>query len=401
MNILVLTFCYEPDLTAGSYKNSALVKGLLKEGGDNVNVDVITTQPNKFFSYEVKAPAYEEKKNLKIWRIPVPPHHTGFLDRIWSYKTYYLETQKILKKQKTRYDVVYASTSRLFTGYLGARIAKKQKTTLYLDIRDIFVDSIKDVIKNKWIKLFLIPALKTIEKYTIKRANHINLVSGGFVNYFKKYYKGTISTYTNGVDEIFYEYDFSKSEPDESQPKIITYAGNMGEGQGLEKIIPNIASRTNGKYLFKMIGGGGRKQPLIDKIKELNVTNVIFVEPVSREKLLAYYKDSDFLFLHLNDYPAFEKVLPSKIFEYAATGKPIIAGISGFSKSFMEQEVDNVIFFEQCNDEDLNEKLDHYAYKAHPRTDFLKKYRRTTLISKMANSILNHDKKLHLPNNNS
>ena len=45
------------------------------------------------------------------------------------------------------------------------------------------------------------------------------------------------------------------------------------------------------------------------------------------------------LFIHLNAYPAFEKVLPSKIFEYAATGKPILAGVSGYSADFIRNNL--------------------------------------------------------------
>ena len=41
------------------------------------------------------------------------------------------------------------------------------------------------------------------------------------------------------------------------------------------------------------------------------------INPVSRDELRIFYDQSDFLFLHLNDYQAFRKVLPSKIFELA------------------------------------------------------------------------------------
>ena len=47
---------------------------------------------------------------------------------------------------------------------------------------------------------------------------------------------------------------------------------------------------------------------------------------------------TDVLFLHLNDYSAFRKVIPSKIFEYAATGKPIVAGVSGYAAEFLRHE---------------------------------------------------------------
>ena len=52
---------------------------------------------------------------------------------------------------------------------------------------------------------------------------------------------------------------------------------------------------------------------------------------------MSEYDKASILFLHLNDYEAFYKVLPSKIFEYATTGKPIIAGVNGFAKDVISK----------------------------------------------------------------
>jgi len=54
------------------------------------------------------------------------------------------------------------------------------------------------------------------------------------------------------------------------------------------------------------------------------------------------------LFLHLNAHAAFEKVLPSKIFEYAH-GKPIWAGVAGHAARFIASEVPNAAVFAPCN----------------------------------------------------
>ena len=55
------------------------------------------------------------------------------------------------------------------------------------------------------------------------------------------------------------------------------------------------------------------------------------------------------MFLHLNDFNAFEKVLPSKIFEYGATEKPILAGVSGYAKKFIDSEIINCATFNPCD----------------------------------------------------
>ena len=89
----------------------------------------------------------------------------------------------------------------------------------------------------------------------------------------------------------------------------------------------------------------------------MKLENVIFFTPVSREKLKKIYKKVNFLFLHLNRHSSNKKVLPSKIFEYGAIGKPIIAGVFGESYKFMKKELSNCYFFEPLNYKKIVKKI--------------------------------------------
>ena len=111
---------------------------------------------------------------------------------------------------------------------------------------------------------------------------------------------------------------------------------------------------------------------------------------MSRERLLEIYNDSDFLFLHLNDYEAFEKVLPSKIFELATFDKPIIAGVGGYANKFISDNVSNVILFNPCDAEAMVYGLQNYTYVNEKRTDFISKFSRANINRDMAESILSY-----------
>ena len=100
---------------------------------------------------------------------------------------------------------MFASSSRLFTAYLGYTIAEKSNAPLYLDIRDIFVDTMSDVFKSKILKIGILPILKLIENKTFSYAKHINLISAGFKSYFTKFSNTEFTFYTNGIDEEFLE----------------------------------------------------------------------------------------------------------------------------------------------------------------------------------------------------
>ena len=386
MNILFLSFYFEPDLCAGSFRNTPLFKELVSRLDKNDYIHVITTLPNRYQTFEANAKTEEVGENYKINRIQIPKHASGMVDQATSFTVFYKNAFKLVKGEK--YDLVYASSSRLFTAFLGRQMANKFHCPLYLDIRDIFVDTMKDIFKDK--KYIQIPAmmmLKVIENYTFRNANHINLISEGFKGYFEKYDKPSKSYYTNGMDDVFIE---AGKEPSEKtgKPYIITYAGNIGSGQGLEKIIPEAAKRLGNDYIFRIIGDGGTRTKLEAKIAELGVTNVELLKPVARKELIGYYRQSTFLFFHLNDLEAFKKVMPSKMFEYGAFDKPIIAGVGGYAYEFVKNNIPNHILFKPIEVDDFVKQMEEYSIKFESRDKFKKEFSRTLIDKKMAESIL-------------
>ncbi len=389
MKILYLTFYFEPDLSAGSFRNTTLAKELSKQSLEEHEIEIITTKPNRYSTFKADAKHEQNFDNVKVYRVDLSSHKSGMVDQILSFKKYYQTTMQIAKNKK--YDLVFVSSSRLFTAFLGYRIAKKQKIPLYLDIRDIFVDTMQEVLKNRIVKAMVIPVLKQIEHRVFSYATHINLISEGFKTYFSKYNKAKFSYFTNGIDNVFLEnVPENREKVKYSSVYTIVYAGNIGKGQGLHKVIPQAAFKLGDNYQFVIVGDGGEKDLLLEEIKNRNLTNVEFNSPVSREKLIQLYNNSDYLFLHLNDYKAFEKVLPSKVFELATFNKPIIAGVGGYAYNFIQKNIKNKILFKPCDVNDFVEKIKNYDYKIIERREFKEKFSRSTINKKMAKSILSY-----------
>lgn len=386
MRILYLTFYFEPDLCAGSFRNTPLVEALKSQLNENDTLHVVTTMPNRYKSFKQQAIGHEDFGQVVIDRIQLPEHQSGFLDQINSFKEYFSKAFKITKGED--YDLVVASSSRLFTAFLGKYLARKFNAKLYLDIRDIFTDTMNEVLRSKILKTILLPVLRRIEHYTFSNADHINLVSEGFKFYFKKFPIPAYTYFTNGIDEVFL--NVPKSNDSEKSQILITYAGNIGEGQGLHKIIPQAAKKLGSPYVFKIIGDGGAKNALVDEIEKSGVQNVELLAPMDRRQLMIHYLESDFLFLHLNDYQAFEKVLPSKIFEYAAYDKPIIAGVKGYARQFMEQYVDNHLLFDPGDFTTFYQKLATFEYSNERRDLFINSFSRANIMKEMASSILGY-----------
>jgi UDP-N-acetylglucosamine:LPS N-acetylglucosamine transferase len=384
LRVLVLSFYYQPDLCAGSFRCSALVKYL---SSHDIEIHVVTTAPNRYSSFDKVAPKFEKRGNIKVHRIPMPAHKSGMFDQINAFRAYYNGAQKIVKNES--YDLVFATSSRLFTAFLGARIAKKKKLPLYLDVRDIFVDTMDNILTRN-VARFVMPVLKLIERYTFNSAKHINLVSQGFLEYFKEQYsRPSFSFYTNGIDEEFIEASMvGQAKHNANAPITVLYAGNIGAGQGLDSVVPELAQRLKNRIRFKIIGDGGQRNVLKKTIKNMGLDNVELLPPVDRDTLINEYIKADVLFLHLNDYPAFKKVLPSKLFEYAAIGKPIWAGLNGYSAAFVCSEVTDCGVFLSGDIADAIEKFDTLKFNIEPRFEFIQKFSREKIMNKMALDIL-------------
>ena len=389
--IVYLTYYFKPDLCAGSFRNSPLALELSCQAKlKDTIIDLYTTSPNRYSTFKTEALEYEDLDNLRIHRIKIPTHKSGMIDQVLSFSKFYWEVKKLNKGIKA--DLVFASSSRLFTAFLGYKIAKKNKVPFILDVRDIFVDTISDVLKPSVIKPLIILLLKRIENKTFNYAKHINLISEGFKEYFLKFKENTnFSFFSNGIDNEFLNYEHSSNQIKSNINKLVIYAGNIGEGQGLHKIIPQSAKFLGKNFTFLIYGDGGAKTTLQNEIDKLKVENVIIKNPVSRSELRDIYNNADYLLIHLNNYSAFKKVLPSKIFELATFPKTILAGVSGYSANFISKEVSDSYVFTPCDISALvsflktNKQSDHID-----RNKFKTKFDRSLINSQFSSKILKY-----------
>lgn len=373
-------------MCAGSFRATALARAL-REVDPSINLEVITTLPNRYRSYSADALEYENNNGISVFRIKLPRHQSGLYDQSLAFLHYAWHAIKL--SYGIKYDVVVATSSRLMTATLGAIIANRKDTALYLDIRDIFTDTIKDTLPNP-LALVVRPLFLAIERLTFRRANHINLVSRGFEEYFyTKFSEKKFSYFSNGIDHDFlFPNIISNNKLPTRGLLTVVYAGNIGDGQGLHIILPELAKKFKGRLLFKVIGDGGRKELLRQSLASAKVRNVLLLDPMPRKFLVREYVSADVLFLHLNKYEAFKKVLPSKLFEYAALGKPIWAGISGYSADFVRTEITNAAVFAPCNADEAMLAFENLEIINTSRRDFIQKYSRENICRDLARDII-------------
>jgi len=347
-------------------------------------IDVLTTFPNRYASFSEQTTEMENDGVLHIKRFNTPAHQSGMRDQTAAFYHYARSVWQSIKDKQ--YDLVFATSSRLATATLGALVARRLGAPLYLDIRDIFTDTLTDLAAGRPLAL-IIPMLRMVERWTFKNATKVNLVSEGFKYYFQGILPDQVfSFFPNGVDDEFIGQDFHK--PKSEDLITILYAGNIGAGQGLHSILPKAASMLGEHYKLVVVGDGGMRQQLVKESRKQGVHNLEIHDPVPRTRLLKMYQETDYLLIHLNDYPAFHKVLPSKLFEYGATGKPILAGVAGFAREFVKQEIIHSALFDPCDAVGMVEAVHNLSPAETDRHDFVSRYSRQSIVARMVDDIL-------------
>ena len=119
------------------------MNSLMAQLPEDTHIDVITTQPNRYSSYHIDAPERGELPKLTIHRVNLPEHKSGMIDQMRAYTTYVKYVLKLTRNKD--YQLVYGTSGRLMTAVLSAFVARNKNAPLYLDIRDIFVDTMADM----------------------------------------------------------------------------------------------------------------------------------------------------------------------------------------------------------------------------------------------------------------
>ena len=144
--ILFISYYYHPDIGPGALRAKSIVDSLIKYGPSDIKIDVLTTVPNRYSSLDISAAQLEFNGKLTIRRFQLPKHQNGIFDQIIAFVSFFFNVQKFIYKKK--WDIVVATSGRLFTASLAKLVSKQVSAKLYLDIRDLFTDTIKHIQQN-------------------------------------------------------------------------------------------------------------------------------------------------------------------------------------------------------------------------------------------------------------
>ncbi len=333
MHVLLITQYFPPEIGAAATRWGDYVNILIQKGH---RVTVLCEMPNyplgEYFSgYRrewVKRETISPKLTI-IRSFAWANNRNSAIKKMGHYLTFMVSGFIHALKLKN-YDILIVSSPPLFVGVIGAIISKIKSIHYFLDIRDIWPDSVMVLgeVKTKWI----FNLGKKLESFIYKSTHGYIFSVPGFKNHFKKNYpdqlKKPMINLINGVSNSFF--DLAKKYDRKPEKRFtVLYSGNMGLAQGLEHVIKAAGILQKYPIDFKFVGSGVRLNVLKNQTKKMGLKNVVFFPVQTKEELIKTIKRASVCLVPLKNDPLFQNAIPSKMFEYMACSRPVIVSISG------------------------------------------------------------------------
>jgi colanic acid biosynthesis glycosyl transferase WcaI len=201
-----------------------------------------------------------------------------------------------------------------------------------------FVLWIKDLVPDVAIQLGMlknslaIALARTLERFAYKRAAKLLVLSDGFADNIvrKGISPGKVQVVSDWVNTEFIKPEYSGIEFREQNgiaatAFVVLHAGNIGDKQKLELLIPAAKGLEQYKDIqFVIVGDGARKAAVVAETVRLGAGNVKFLPLQPGELLPQMLASADVLALHQHAGVT-DSVIPSKLLTYMASGRPIVA----------------------------------------------------------------------------
>jgi glycosyltransferase involved in cell wall biosynthesis len=190
--------------------------------------------------------------------------------------------------------------------------------------------------RDPWSEWYLLDSLKVsriarrvhqyLERKVLTSADRVTTVTPFYVRHFQRLGNRTVTLLTNGYDEE----DFQNFTPQPTEKFVIRHVGRVVEECDPLPFMETVAAlcKLNSAFQHAILIDfvGQVNEPFKEYIRQHQVLQsvVTFTPAVSHKEVISLYAQSNVLLLILSGYKDAEGYMPGKLFEYCATGLPIL-----------------------------------------------------------------------------
>jgi glycosyltransferase involved in cell wall biosynthesis len=244
-------------------------------------------------------------------------------------------------KGKNSLDVIIASCPPLFSAMAAIRASRKLGAKSIIDIQDLWPETFETVFPYKIAKAFFYP-LKMYADNIYNSADALMTVSRTYADRalsMRNCSRPSLVVHL-GVDlKLFDKYTESNSPVKKRDNEFwATYVGTIGKSYDTKTIL-NVAELLKASYTnirFFIAGDGPQLTEMKNIAEKKKLTNCKFLGFLKFEDMVGLLRQSD---IGLNTFAKNTKnAFPNKVFDYMATGLPIINSIQSELEELLKSE---------------------------------------------------------------
>ena len=230
---------------------------------------------------------------------------------------------------RQRWDAVLGVCPPLQCGLLPALLAARQGVPFIFHLQDLQVDAAQELGLLK--QPVLLACLKRAEGFLLGRAQAVTTISEGMAVRLKD--KGVPAARLHLMPN-WADLDGLRPSPRENPWRtelgmtsevLVLYAGNLGEKQGLEVILESARlTRPRSDICYVVAGDGAARDRLLGLARHYALDNFL-VLPLQSKERYAWLMATGDIHLVIQRGQAADLVMPSKLANILAAGRPFIA----------------------------------------------------------------------------
>lgn len=360
MRILFISDNFPPEVNAPATRTFEHCSEWVKHGHE---VTIITCAPNfpegKVFAGYSNKRSEENLNGIRVIRVKtyITPNE-GFSKRILDYLSFAVAA--FFAGISINTDVIIGTSPQFFAAVSARWLSFFKHKPWVMEVRDLWPESIVSVGALK--ESPLLNFLSWTEKRLYHSARLIITVTHTFKTKIsaRGIEASKIKVVPNGANiKLFVPREKNMSLVTRlgiQQKFVFGFIGTMGMAHKLDFIINAAKKITDPSIHFLLIGSGAERKNLESLINKEQVGNVSLYGLIPKEEVPEYLSVIDCALINLRKSDTFKTVIPSKIFECAAMGKPILLGVDGEAREIIEHYAAG-LFFEPEDENDFLQKV--------------------------------------------
>ncbi|SFS33805.1 glycosyltransferase family 4 protein [Marininema halotolerans] len=243
---------------------------------------------------------------------------------------------------RTGPDVMVASSPHLLTPFAGWWLSRIKGCPFVLEVRDLWPDTLIKMggLKKPW----MVKALTWMEGFLYRKADKIVVLTEHQRRFIidKGIPEDKVTLIPNGILRSAWKPSEERRLHARQQMGVkphqfvALYAGAHGPANALEFVL-RAGKELPPDCAIVLIGDGPEKKKLLHIREQEQISNVFFLDPVTKDEIYDYMDAADCGIISLANNEIFRGARPNKLFDYLYTGKPILTTVDGEVREILEE----------------------------------------------------------------